>query len=467
MRMYVCLIVVVVVLITLNIVNGYRHTSFIKAFRNKSYPVAVSSICKLNAISADDSSLYDALTKTSTTSTTTKLDIETVFTAFATNEYFVKNIWQKKPYVYTSVVQQLVDGFTMNDVKEATEKDFLEAGRGSYDPSSNTGWSVASVSTPRGTSFEDAKLRYEDIENALKQTSGTVVLNSAGGFIPKLADVCLQAVNAFQFPTALNLYITNPGQVISAPPHTDKQDVFVMQTQGQKRWRVYGPPPTARMPRADPFARGKGKDALELTELSKEPLVDVVLSPGQILYIPGGYPHTTDTVNTGSTSAASTTSVHMTVGIDTRVWSLDYAALRRIALSRAGIDDKVTVTKLSDDKYWDLQSALPLGFLLSNRVDDGSQVASTDYLNQVKVEIITNLIKKMRIIEPSMYNEKISDLAIIEKLQLNELLTRILLHHENITDIFGRMYADVSMKITPAKMDLSFFRSQVRDHIYT
>ena len=71
----------------------------------------------------------------------------------------------------------------------------------------------------------------------------------------KMARVCLECLEAFQLPTALNMYITAAGQQVSAPPHTDKQDVFVVQTQGRKHWRVFAPPPPARMFRIDPFSR--------------------------------------------------------------------------------------------------------------------------------------------------------------------------------------------------------------------
>ena len=76
---------------------------------------------------------------------------------------------------------------------------------------------------PRGSSFQEAKLQFEDVTMAMTQKSGTVVFNSAGGFIPKLAEVCLGAVNAFHYPCALNMYLTSPGKETSAPPHTDKQ----------------------------------------------------------------------------------------------------------------------------------------------------------------------------------------------------------------------------------------------------
>lgn len=115
---------------------------------------------------------------------------------------------------------------------------------------------MTAVSVPRGKSFQEAKLQFDDVISALTQKNGTVVFNSAGGFIPKLAKVCLDSTRSFELPLAINMYLTNPGQSTSAPPHTDKQDVFVLQQQGYKHWRVYAPPPPSRMPRADPYARG-------------------------------------------------------------------------------------------------------------------------------------------------------------------------------------------------------------------
>ena len=383
-----------------------------------------------------------------------KLDLQPTFDAFANNKEFISTIWQKKPYIFDGSLDNIADSFTINDVKEATDKDFLEAGRGTFQKG-NSGWNMAAVSTPRGTSFEDAKLRFEDIQVALKQTSGTVVFNSAGGFIPKLAGVCLNAINAFQFPAALNAYLTNPGQETSAPPHTDKQDVFVLQSTGQKRWRVYAPPPPSRMIRADPYARGKGKDILELTELA-EPIIDTVLQPGQILYIPGGYPHTTDTLN--GISDKINPSVHMTVGVDTHIWNLNYASLRRVVYKQLlRVDDKVMLTKLDDDKYWALHSALPLGFLSSEIIK-----SERGYANGMRGLLIdhikTDVVRLMKTIEGHKFDDQGPIAA--SNSELDTVISKILMLHEGITDIFGKMYADVHYKITPTKMDLSFFRSQ-------
>ena len=51
----------------------------------------------------------------------------------------------------------IVGSFTMKDVQHAVDSDFLDAGRGVAD--GKGGWKMAPVSTPRGTSFEDAKMR--------------------------------------------------------------------------------------------------------------------------------------------------------------------------------------------------------------------------------------------------------------------------------------------------------------------
>ena len=63
---------------------------------------------------------------------------------------------------------------------------------------------MAPVSVPRGKSYEDAKMRYCDVEDAL--TKGTVVFNSAGSYIPQLSAFCVAALDAFEMPNCLNMH---------------------------------------------------------------------------------------------------------------------------------------------------------------------------------------------------------------------------------------------------------------------
>lgn len=70
-------------------------------------------------------------------------------------------------------------------------------------------------------------------------------------------------------------------------PHIDQYDVFICQGMGKRRWRV-GP-------------LGEYKDANHHTGLRQiegfEPMIDEILEPGDILYIPPGYPHEGNTID--------------------------------------------------------------------------------------------------------------------------------------------------------------------------
>lgn len=52
--------------------------------------------------------------------------------------------------------------------------------------------------------------------------------------------------------------------------------------------------------------------------------------------------------------------MHLTVGVDTHIWGLNFASLRDSSFKRSGLNDKVLLTKLDDSLYWDLQVRLLL-----------------------------------------------------------------------------------------------------------
>ena len=288
--------------------------------------------------------------------------------------------------------------FSFDDLKTAVEEDFLDANRGSTNNAQ--GWKVTGVSKPRGSSFEDARMTLDEVKASL--TKGTVIFNAIGAHIPKLAGPTLACCDASSLPNALNMYVTAPGLKTSAPPHTDRQDVVVVQTQGRKHWRVYTPPNPALDSMADMYARGKGEDALALHALESThgctKLIDVTLEAGDVLFVPAGFPHTTDTAEEKEGDDADGTeedasSIHLTFNLDTHVWDLDYLSARRLALARAGVaDTALGQTRDTDNRYVgqanmlpadiraDLFEALPLGLL----EDDDVGAAMVD-------EVATNL----------------------------------------------------------------------------
>ena len=100
-----------------------------------------------------------------------------------------------------------------------------------------------------------------------------------------------------------NAYIT-PGNAAGFTPHYDVHEVFVLQIAGKKRWSLF--PPTIHLPlRSQPFTP-EGYDA-------PTPMVQVDLSPGDLLYLPRGYIHSAETLDWYS--------AHVTIGISVFTWS--------------------------------------------------------------------------------------------------------------------------------------------------
>ena len=373
------------------------------------------------------------------------------------------------------LVHPFSDFFTMQDLAKALEDDFLDANRGSTD--NRKGWRVASVSTPRGSSFEDARMTLDEVNTALEK--GTVIFNTAGSHIPKLASITLACTDAASLPNAVNMDITASGKRTSAPPHTDRQDVIVIQSQGKKHWRVYSPPDTMNKPNADIFARGKGDDSLPLYSLEDDSvgcrkLLDVTLNKGDVLFIPAGFPHTTDTtLNDGDNDE---TSIHLTFNFDTHVWDLDYVSIRRLALRRAGVVDTALGQEKENDNCYvgnvnllprEIRDALfdnlPLGFL-----DEDKNHLVDDVTTQLETVSKALDVKTYSAVPPSIWKETVEEvrkvgiqlfdihrdmyLAAIEegRLRKNEA--------EMISHLTGEALARAKM-MTPEKMKrLSLFR---------
>ncbi len=71
-------------------------------------------------------------------------------------------------------------------------------------------------------------------------------------------------------------------------PHIDQYDVFIIQGSGQRRWRVGA------------LDKGQYKESIQAGALRQiegfDAIIDQVLEPGDILYIPPGFPHEGDTL---------------------------------------------------------------------------------------------------------------------------------------------------------------------------
>jgi ribosomal protein L16 Arg81 hydroxylase len=133
-------------------------------------------------------------------------------------------------------------------------------------------------------------------------SGATIVLQGLHRLWPPLIDFVRQVVDDIGHPAQANAYITPPANR-GFDPHYDVHDVFILQAAGQKRWIVHQPVHDDPLP-SQPWTQHR--DAIT-DRAAGDPVIDTVLRAGDALYLPRGWVH--------SAQALETTSVHLTIGI--------------------------------------------------------------------------------------------------------------------------------------------------------
>jgi lysine-specific demethylase/histidyl-hydroxylase NO66 len=153
--------------------------------------------------------------------------------------------------------------------------------------------------TPRPfTGTADVQRVAEEFE-----AGATIVLQGLHHHWPPLADLCRGLEGALGHPVQANAYYTPRGSQGLAVHH-DTHDVFVLQVGGEKRWLVYEP--AVELPLRDQkYNRDRHGGP-------GEPVHDLVLRGGNVLYLPRGWLHEALTSDTDS--------LHITVGINVYTW---------------------------------------------------------------------------------------------------------------------------------------------------
>lgn len=151
-------------------------------------------------------------------------------------------------------------------------------------------------------------------------------------------------------PVQINAYLT-PAAAKGLELHFDFHDVFVVQLDGHKRWRIWSPLARTEIP-----VRDGATPPMPRWDEVGEPLFDLTLGPGDCLYLPRGFPHCAETV--------ADASAHLTIGVMARTWQ---QAIRH-ALDEALVEPS-------------LREALPVGSLGADVADGPSLAAVGAALN--------------------------------------------------------------------------------------
>ncbi|GAB0492174.1 hypothetical protein MMPV_003434 [Pyropia vietnamensis] len=148
----------------------------------------------------------------------------------------------------------------------------------------------------------------------------------------------------FRCAVGANAYLT-PAGTQGFAPHFDDIDAFILQVAGAKRWRVYPP----RSDGLDTLPRYSSVDFGESDLAGRPPIIDSVLCPGDVLYLPRGAVHQAVAVAAGevavATAAAAGPSLHLTLSTSQRwTWAdllkasfaeaVESAAAEEVALRR-------------------------------------------------------------------------------------------------------------------------------------
>ncbi|QYF74593.1 cupin domain-containing protein [Cryobacterium sp. PAMC25264] len=175
-------------------------------------------------------------------------------------------------------------------------------------------------------------------DKVLDELSGgaTLVLQGLHRTWPPLAEFARALAADLGHPVQVNAYIT-PAAERGFDPHYDVHDVFVIQVQGEKRWRIH-PPVHARPLRDQPWT---GHRAAVEGAAEKVPAIDEVFRPGDVLYLPRGWIH--------SATALGGTSIHLTIGV--------------AALTRHDVLREALASATADET---LRAALPVGVDLTD-----------------------------------------------------------------------------------------------------
>ncbi|RTR38906.1 cupin domain-containing protein [Shewanella canadensis] len=180
-----------------------------------------------------------------------------------TPEIFIRDYWQKKPLVIRQGFNNFKDLLTPEEMAGLACDELVESRR---------------VYKSEGE-WQAEFGPFESYEH-LGESDWTLVVQALNNWLPDAEKLiqCFDFIPRWRFDDVMVSYATPGGGV---GPHIDLYDVFICQGSGRRRWRVGD--------------RGSHKEfaahpALLHTE-AFDPIIDVELLPGDILYLPPGYPH--------------------------------------------------------------------------------------------------------------------------------------------------------------------------------
>ena len=313
----------------------------------------------------------------------------TFFRRLAASKAFYNEVWEQQPRHWTSAEAAIPrPAFGVSNITSAAASGMLGNSGDTYFTEQQGGKLCAATRDAAGRLRRAGHFKINttlalsgvpmtpDVVQQHFDAGETLSINKAGYVWSWVADICRTAIGALGLYANVNLYATREGAQVAIPAHNDRQDVFILQLQGHKRWVLYRP--------VDPlptYEQERGKDhngAMPMEELTDAHKThDLVLAPGDVLYVPRGYVHETSTAvgspPRGRAKAhGDSHSVALTLGLETATLSQTFENALTCLAAKAqwaphvGLSEAtaaVSAVRAATAKVVALRRALPFGFL--------------------------------------------------------------------------------------------------------
>ncbi|DBA73237.1 hypothetical protein WJX77_009828 [Trebouxia sp. C0004] len=218
------------------------------------------------------------------------------------NEFCNSSAWENGPKVFKpasarkELLSALFDTSTFRKIVKKLEKhDPLEFGR-----DLNAARYMDGKRDTPNAQVADSKTVW-----GLYRDGCTLQVHQPQRFQKHLAGVCSGLEQRLGCLVGINAYLT-PSGTQGLAPHHDDVDIFVCQTEGSKRWRLYNPRKGFALP-AHPSG-DLPEDTLG------DPVMDVTLQVGDVLYMPRGTVHQAVAQQDASTHLTISTYQNHSVG---------------------------------------------------------------------------------------------------------------------------------------------------------
>ena len=181
-----------------------------------------------------------------------------------THAEFLKEYWQKKPLLIKGGLADFEDPIEPEELAGLAMEDDIES----------------RLITNHDDKWESYHGPFEDF-SLLTETNSTLLVQAVDHWHPVAAELLepFRFIPNWRIDDLMISYSTPGGGV---GPHLDQYDVFIIQGEGKRHWRV-------GMPDANLKEFAQSKSLLQVEQFNA--IIDEVLEPGDILYIPPGCPH--------------------------------------------------------------------------------------------------------------------------------------------------------------------------------